>query len=191
MPLISTDHICNYSASTAVIVRMAFVMDFRSDDFLYDTVDIAIWSDIEQGLAITAGSLATLRPLYRIISARLGLSQSATNPKPSEKQSREWYPSASSNKRKRSGPFSLITLTRPDRTGSGRDSDEEYTMGNLQPIQLRDDLVEGTPQEKGFNTWRVHNGEGGSEENLNPPPNLGGITRQTEVHLERSHRTDS
>ena len=36
------------------------------------TVDIAIWSTTEQGLAITAGSLATLRPLFRTIGSRLG-----------------------------------------------------------------------------------------------------------------------
>jgi len=38
------------------------------------TVDIAIWSTVEQGLAITAGSLATTRPLLRAISQKLGLS---------------------------------------------------------------------------------------------------------------------
>lgn len=41
------------------------------------TVDIAIWSTAEQGLAITAGSLATLRPLLRSISETLNLSSSS------------------------------------------------------------------------------------------------------------------
>lgn len=36
------------------------------------TVDIAIWSDTEQGLAITAGSLATLRPLFRAVTSKFG-----------------------------------------------------------------------------------------------------------------------
>jgi hypothetical protein len=31
------------------------------------TIEIAIWSNIEAGLGITAGSLATLRPLLRVI----------------------------------------------------------------------------------------------------------------------------
>ncbi|KAL2808339.1 hypothetical protein BJX63DRAFT_439486 [Aspergillus granulosus] len=52
-------------ASSAVIVRLPFVKTFRDPDFLYATVDIAIWSNIEAGLGITAGSLATLRPLLR------------------------------------------------------------------------------------------------------------------------------
>jgi hypothetical protein len=41
--------------------------------FLGATVDIAIWSTVEQGLAITAGSLATLRPLFFLAMSRLGL----------------------------------------------------------------------------------------------------------------------
>ncbi|KAL4864052.1 hypothetical protein BDV12DRAFT_205952 [Aspergillus spectabilis] len=52
-------------ASSAVIVRFPYVKTFRDPDFLYATVEIAIWSNIETGLGITAGSLATLRPLLR------------------------------------------------------------------------------------------------------------------------------
>ncbi|OJD35828.1 uncharacterized protein BKCO1_15000110 [Diplodia corticola] len=66
-------------ASSAVIVRMAYVKDFKDPDFLYATVDIAIWSDTEQGLAITAGSLATLRPLFRLVTSKFG-SYGATGP---------------------------------------------------------------------------------------------------------------
>ncbi|KAJ5322119.1 hypothetical protein MYU51_002933 [Penicillium brevicompactum] len=54
-------------ASSAVIVRIPFVKTFADDDFLYATIQIAIWSNIEAGLGITAGSLATLRPLLRVI----------------------------------------------------------------------------------------------------------------------------
>ncbi|KAM0254600.1 hypothetical protein ACHAQJ_006636 [Trichoderma viride] len=63
-------------ASAAVVIRFPFVKDFKNPDFLYSTVDIAIWSCTEQGLAITAGSLATLRPLLRSLKQSLGLSQS-------------------------------------------------------------------------------------------------------------------
>ncbi|CAG8289227.1 unnamed protein product [Penicillium salamii] len=54
-------------ASSAVIVRIPFVSTFADTDFLYATIQIAIWSNIEAGLGITAGSLATLRPLLRVI----------------------------------------------------------------------------------------------------------------------------
>ncbi|KAJ5476151.1 hypothetical protein N7475_001880 [Penicillium sp. IBT 31633x] len=53
-------------ASSAVIVRMPFVETFGDPDFLYATFQIAIWSNVEAGLGITAGSLATLRPLLRM-----------------------------------------------------------------------------------------------------------------------------
>ncbi|KAJ5176703.1 uncharacterized protein N7482_002580 [Penicillium canariense] len=52
-------------ASAAVIIRFPFVKTFANEDFLYATYQIAVWSNIEAGLGITAGSLATLRPLLR------------------------------------------------------------------------------------------------------------------------------
>ncbi|CAN9329827.1 unnamed protein product [Alternaria alternata] len=61
-------------ASAAVIARLPFIHYFNAPDFLWSTTDIAIWSSVEQGLAITAGSLATLRPLFFIAMHKLGLS---------------------------------------------------------------------------------------------------------------------
>ncbi|PYH49734.1 putative integral membrane protein [Aspergillus saccharolyticus JOP 1030-1] len=52
-------------ASSATIIRIPWVHTFSDPDFLYATVEIALWSNIETGLGITAGSLATLRPLVR------------------------------------------------------------------------------------------------------------------------------
>ncbi|ORY60919.1 uncharacterized protein BCR38DRAFT_49229 [Pseudomassariella vexata] len=59
-------------ASAGVIVRMPYLTKIKDPDFLWSTTDVAIWSTIEQGLAITAGSLATLRPLIRLAYAKLG-----------------------------------------------------------------------------------------------------------------------
>ncbi|KKY39707.1 putative integral membrane protein [Diaporthe ampelina] len=70
MPLLSMGCI----ASSAVVVRLAYVETFRDPDFLYATVDIATWSTVEGGLAVTAGSLACIRPLFKVIMHRLGLS---------------------------------------------------------------------------------------------------------------------
>lgn len=88
-----TANLPRYSASAAVVVRFGYVKDFKNPDFLctyshYNgvsrnhfadlalgaTLDIAIWSTVEGGLGITAGSLATLRPLFRIIGPKFGLS---------------------------------------------------------------------------------------------------------------------
>lgn len=49
-----------------------------------NTLDIAIWSTIEQGLAITAGSLATLRPLIKLLAFRLGLTTKPKSMRPSD-----------------------------------------------------------------------------------------------------------
>ncbi|KAK6215534.1 hypothetical protein QIS74_08553 [Colletotrichum tabaci] len=108
-------------ASAAVVVRMPFVKDFKNPDFLYATVDIAIWSTTEQGLAITAGSLATLRPLFRLVGYRLGFtSMGASQLHDSERGA----PSAMGGKIKnasngssghqRRGPFSLTTFMAKD-----------------------------------------------------------------------------
>ncbi|KAF2121552.1 hypothetical protein BDV96DRAFT_216584 [Lophiotrema nucula] len=172
-------------ASTAVVVRMAFVENFRGADFLYDTVDIAIWSDIEQGLAITAGSLATLRPLYRQLAERLGWSHAGT-PMPS-KGTPFAKRSSMSNQRKKSNPFSISNFT--TRTGH-RESDEEYGLGNMKPMQLRDDLINESEKgkvDRGFRSWRVEAGKDGSEEDLNQKVAAEGITRQTDVYMKSSY----
>ncbi|KAM5356946.1 hypothetical protein ACJ41O_003592 [Fusarium nematophilum] len=60
-------------ASSALLVRFGYLMRFKDPDFLWATFDIAIWSTVEMGLAITAGSLATLRPLAKMLRWKLGL----------------------------------------------------------------------------------------------------------------------
>ncbi|KAJ5129816.1 uncharacterized protein N7515_005855 [Penicillium bovifimosum] len=52
-------------ASVAVICRIPYLRYYADENFLYSTYQIAIWSEIEIGVAITAGSLITLRPLFR------------------------------------------------------------------------------------------------------------------------------
>ncbi|PTB39269.1 uncharacterized protein TrAFT101_007944 [Trichoderma asperellum] len=64
-------------ASTATLVRYKYV-DSLSDgpNFLFATVDIANWSTVEVGIGITAASLATLKPLFKLISYKAGLTDS-------------------------------------------------------------------------------------------------------------------
>ncbi|ROW03534.1 hypothetical protein VSDG_01278 [Cytospora chrysosperma] len=64
-------------ASSAVVVRLAYVERFRSSEYLYETTDIAIWSTVEAGLAVTAGSLACIRPLFKIMMQRIGWNSDA------------------------------------------------------------------------------------------------------------------
>ncbi|KAJ5818096.1 hypothetical protein N7474_003687 [Penicillium riverlandense] len=52
-------------ASAAVIIRIPYLHDYKNPDFLYATANISIWSNVEASLGIAAGSLVTLRPLFR------------------------------------------------------------------------------------------------------------------------------
>jgi hypothetical protein len=168
-----------YRASIAVTVRLAYVMDFKDPDFLWATVDVAIWSDIEQGLAITAGSAATLRPLYRKVASTLGLSTGAPDEvsKPTGMRTPQWSPQLSSPRQRQFPSFK--SLLRSEK-GTTRDRDDEYGMGDLQPVRLRDDLVAASVSEKsdkGFTTWAIHAGKTSDEE-----CRAGTITMQKQVH---------
>ncbi|KAF5027370.1 hypothetical protein F66182_530 [Fusarium sp. NRRL 66182] len=119
-------------ASSAVVVRFAFVKDFKNPDFLWATIDIAIWSTTEQGLAVTAGSLATLRPLLRLLGRRLGISTSGPSVLRDTDQpmgSEGFRPSKGTNgsQNKHGNLFSLTTFTREDDLhGNGRDCEAAY-----------------------------------------------------------------
>jgi hypothetical protein len=178
-----------YSASTAVIVRMAFIHRFHDPDFLFATVDIAIWSDIEQGLAITAGSLATLRPLYRLVVEKLGLSQAGTQPLKESELKKTPVPYSNSRQpinKKRGGPFSLMSMSR-------NEDEEEYGLGDCPPIPLRDEVSNGAADrhrknDTSFASWTIQGGEArsdrssgnGSEDELNRSR---GIMKHKEVFM--------
>ncbi|KAJ9481793.1 hypothetical protein VN97_g11663 [Penicillium thymicola] len=57
-----------YIASVAVIVRIPFLHYAGRPDFLYETTQISILSNVEASLGIAAGSLMTLRPLLRVLT---------------------------------------------------------------------------------------------------------------------------
>jgi hypothetical protein len=83
--------------SVGTIVRMFYLHTLMNGpDFLYATTDVALWSTIEPGIGITAGSIACLRPLFRLWMWRLGLA----GPPPLERRSRTYYQSNSEQKRK-------------------------------------------------------------------------------------------
>ncbi|MCJ1330162.1 hypothetical protein MMC10_006845 [Thelotrema lepadinum] len=119
-------------ASAAILVRMAYVQEFSNPDFLWATVDIAIWSDTEQGLAITAGCLATLRPLFWHISRRLGWTSVGPSNGPSDGRR---YPSRI--RRRTPGPFSLITLTNGIH---GDASDENLQMDDQKALEAQEKM---------------------------------------------------
>lgn len=58
------------SASIATLVRVAYAKELVNEvDYLYNFTPLATWSTIEVGTALTASSLATLKPLFRKFGA--------------------------------------------------------------------------------------------------------------------------
>lgn len=107
-------------ACVATIIRMPYVLDlYKTDDWLYATVDMVTWCTVEIGVGITAACFATLRPLLRIF---FGLSAS------------QWFPEQH--------PVSgrINTYVSNDMNPSGP-SGESYTLKSAVP-KLRPDHVD-------------------------------------------------
>ncbi|KAF5539229.1 integral membrane protein PTH11 [Fusarium phyllophilum] len=151
-----------YRASAAVVVRFPFVKDFKNPDFLWATIDIAIWSTTEQGLAVTAGSLATLRPLLRLLGRKLGITTSGRSElRDTDQQmgSGGFRPTKGTNGsgNKHRDLFSLATFAREDDLdGNGREGQAAYAGEHH--FQSR------SSAEKGVSAWRSRDNE--SEEEL-------------------------
>ncbi|KAB2571478.1 hypothetical protein DBV05_g9844 [Lasiodiplodia theobromae] len=55
-------------ASTATLVRLRYLFSYNNPtDYLYNIANIAIWSIVESGIGLIAGSLPALRPLLRYV----------------------------------------------------------------------------------------------------------------------------
>jgi hypothetical protein len=98
-------------ASIAVIVRIPYVLDLaKTEDFLWQTTDVAIWSCVEPGLGLTIINLVVTRPLLRSIFSRFAnLSSSALSRK-------QGYSSKASGYRK---PSTYGTSTAATIVGNG------------------------------------------------------------------------
>ncbi|KAM0272113.1 hypothetical protein ACHAPA_002409 [Fusarium lateritium] len=166
-------------ASSAVVVRFAFVKDFKNPDFLWATIDIAIWSTTEQGLAITAGSLATLRPLLRSLGRRLGISTSGR----SELRDTDQHmgsggfrtaggTNGSANKQR--DLFSLATFAREDDLeGHGRDGQTTYAGEHHYDGR--------SSAEKGVSAWSVRRAADNDSEEELTGTGTGGASRAVKV----------
>ncbi|KAJ4312517.1 hypothetical protein N0V94_007410 [Neodidymelliopsis sp. IMI 364377] len=72
--------------STATIVRIPFIEGLNDKpDFLYSTIDVAIWSTCETGIGLATSAAATLRPLLRQVFGDM-----STHDSTSRKHSRMW-----------------------------------------------------------------------------------------------------
>lgn len=100
----------------ATVARIPYAKQLLSNpDYLYNFTDLAIWSTVEIGLALSASSLATLKPLFRklniLVSTRNGsrLGAGTSGQGPNSRQTKDgdsaWH------SRKRSLPFTPRNFT--------------------------------------------------------------------------------
>lgn len=126
--------------SVSALSFMVAARNQRANDLAVATADIATWSQTEQGLAITAGSLATLQPLLKKTLIRLGLtgaggSSGSSNASPIDKRSGHF--SSSGNRRAPRSMFSLTTFTKMDdvEDEAGYPSSGHHSAGEQQQQQ--------------------------------------------------------
>jgi hypothetical protein len=124
-------------ASYAALVRMPYIENFKSADFLYGTVDISLWSTVEVGVSVFAANLATLRPLIqhvsekaRSITSRIrGISVQEITPVNSNKASEHELRPYDDQKMKASSSKILTrVIALPSEAAAGRQADGESTI---------------------------------------------------------------
>ncbi|KAH7020746.1 uncharacterized protein B0I36DRAFT_387602 [Microdochium trichocladiopsis] len=146
-------------ASTAVIIRFPHLRDFKDPDplcrlanffFVGASSTISIWTQIEASLAITGGSFATLRPLYRILLVKLGLTTKSTPTYGRSGAIEHNCPggggnSSNFNKSRQTARnmFGMTTFNRMEDDGT----DDEESSGRGEAIASTTDLHSKTPAE--------------------------------------------
>jgi hypothetical protein len=115
-------------------------------DFLYRTTDFAIWTTVEVGLGITAGSIATLRPLMK---QALEITRSASTlpwSKPSFGNSAPLQSGQQLSTLKPSIIKKSVTITTSRARRESVSSDEEIFLGSTEAWQRPEhQRVQGLP----------------------------------------------
>ncbi|KAF1846134.1 uncharacterized protein K460DRAFT_417275 [Cucurbitaria berberidis CBS 394.84] len=125
--------------STATIVRLPYTKSLNGykGDFLYRTTDFAIWSTVEVGLGIAAGSVATLRPLmkqaFEITRSASALPWSKRSNKSGQLQSGQELSDLKPSVQKSIQKSVTITTSRARRESAG--SDEEQFLASSIPSE--------------------------------------------------------
>ncbi|KAF2676079.1 hypothetical protein K458DRAFT_322826 [Lentithecium fluviatile CBS 122367] len=150
--------------STATVVRMQYIHSLtEGPDFLYATVDVALWSTVEPGIGITAGCIATLRPLLQNLLWRFSLASA-----PSSSRRARAYTSNYQRRRNRQCGYSnsldahdlvppegstSTTITGPKRLkkswiggGNSQEVTEDTEMMGIQQSVVVKQEIEGPPQ---------------------------------------------
>ncbi len=185
---------CGVIASMATIVRFPYLKGMTDlTDFLYATVGVAIWSTCETGIAITAASVATLRPLFREFYSRSNLfggstsaRKYATNPWPKSGLPGSGYIRSPGNDEieLRNDVSKSIGVT----TIIGARGDLERGLGEKSGMQSSDGMGKLNKNQGGWNTSESRlNDETSSEEAMEWGEEAHGI-RKTVVTTTVDHQ---
>lgn len=173
------------SASVAICVQIFYVHKFNDPDFLYATTTLGYWSGVEYGMAIVAGNLATLRPLFLQLSRKFGPAWANKGhvPMPKLKMPKriKTVTHGTDSQARRLIHRNSIQRAAARLSIKGGDQDPEYGMGNLRPIRLKDEASiheehSKSNSEKDHPSWRSSDGKLADEENQ-----VGTITKTTEI----------
>lgn len=132
-------------------MRIPFVKKLAiTPDFLFETVDVAIWSVMEPSLGIIAGCVATLRPLFKTMgfgkptTQRYGYGSSRYGTSATSDR-RTWGFARNTMQKLSDGPFSPSTID-SSRLESGAgiqsmsnndvESDLDFEMQPQEPVQV-------------------------------------------------------
>ncbi|KAI9685062.1 MAG: hypothetical protein M1822_005454 [Bathelium mastoideum] len=159
--------------STATIVRIPFTKGLaQTDDFLWTTSELAFLSTLEPGIGITAGCLATLKPLLQRILVSAGFSSTSRGSnmalgRRDHGPNKEGY---NGYVRKKSGDY--LDPLRPDL--------EDKTLGTITTITGRpqDDPLKGAGVSK---SWRDRSQSSGDSLTESHDPVSGGIQKSVQV----------
>jgi hypothetical protein len=125
-------------ACVATIVRMPFILNlYKDNDFLYETIDIALWSNVEPGVGIAAACIATLRPLLQRLVGQRASGWFSDHHAPVK-----YYGSEGQNRESSGNSYALrdsIQNLRPDRVGTYT----QITSGSGQGRDKKDPMVTG------------------------------------------------
>lgn len=160
-------------------------------DFLYRTTDVAIWTTVEVGVGITAGNLATLRPLFQKFLAYTGL-QSSSNGATSQKMSRRNGPSNIGHIRSQvlddlRGDGNKTVTTVVARGGADSDSwadKSRESEDDILHVQHQEDLVEMKGMGGISKNVEITTVEERSSNDRTPPPDeeTGGLAKPALIY---------
>jgi hypothetical protein len=126
----ATDH--HNSGSTATIIRLPYTWTLKEykGDFLYRTTDFAIWTTVEVGVGITAGCMATLKPLFKSTFSSLSGTRPSLNTPWSHSRKKSTHMFGHSLDEMKPAGRKTATTTTITGGKSASDSDEEIFLGS-------------------------------------------------------------